>query len=85
MIRSLYTVRDIKAQTFCNPFASLNDMTARRDFAHAANDKTHPLGQNPGDYSLALIGTFDDESGEIVPMRPTFLNNASDFINPEKE
>lgn len=83
MIRSLYSVRDVKAQTFCNPFASLNDQTARRDFAHAAQDKTHGIGQNPEDYSLYLVGTFDDESGEIVNCLPVHLNVASDFIKEE--
>lgn len=84
MIRSLYSVRDIKAQTFCNPFASLNDGTARRDFAHAAQDKSHGIGQNPEDYSLCIVGSFNDESGEIIALQhPTFLCNASDFIKED--
>jgi len=80
MIRSLYSVRDLKAQTFCNPFASLNDATARRDFARAVNDPNSQLCQNPEDFSLALVGTFDDESGEIHATGPVFLNNAIDYV-----
>lgn len=79
MIKYLYSVRDIKAQTFCTPFVSLNDMTAKRDFAHACMDQTSQLFKSPEDFSLALVGSFEDDSGEVEAIRPTFLCNAIDY------
>lgn len=83
MIKFLYSVRDITAQIFCNPFIELNDATARRAFAQAANDPNSVISKNPECYSLSLVGSFNDECGEIESHLPVFLCNATDFIKRE--
>ncbi|QCS36303.1 nonstructural protein [Capybara microvirus Cap1_SP_223] len=59
-------IRDRKANTYIgDPFASVNDDTARRTFTSICN---HP--QNTWlapDYELFCVGSLSCESGEISP------------------
>lgn len=65
MIKNIYSVFDKKAQVFCSPFVSINDQTAMRDFAFAANNPESDINRYSIDYSLYYLGAFDDESGYI--------------------
>lgn len=38
---------------------------AIRQFSDYVNDKNHPWGKHPEDYTLMSIGEYDDESAEI--------------------
>jgi len=73
MITSIYSVHDSKAACFCTPFYSENNATAIRAFTYAANDATQPIGQHPSDYTLFLIGSFDNDKGQITPVEPTAI------------
>ncbi|AXH75720.1 MAG: nonstructural protein [Microviridae sp.] len=62
MQKSIFSVYDTKAKTFCTPFFSQNKNTALRDFKHACNDTGSHLFKSPEDYTLFELGSFDDES-----------------------
>lgn len=66
MISQIFSVYDKKAEAYCHPFYSGSSVIAERHFANAANDRESAICRNPGDYNLFLLGSFDDESGELV-------------------
>lgn len=80
MLKSIFSVYDVKAKTFSTPFFSVNRQTALRDFHRATNDPQSDLHNFPEDYTLHDLGTFDDQSGSIAchPM-PENLGMALQF------
>ena len=77
MKASLYAVLDTIAEAFKAPFVQPNDNMAIRLFNNAANDPQSDIYQNPEDYRLYKIGTFDDVSGKVEAEEvPAFLANA---------
>lgn len=61
-----YSVYDSKARTYITPFFSINNDTAIRIFAHAANDPTTDIGRFPSDYTLFLLGRWYAETGTLI-------------------
>lgn len=64
MIKNIYCVFDSKTKLFGNPFTSIRQESAVRDFGYAANQKDNEICRYASDYALYFIGTFDDESGK---------------------
>lgn len=75
MIKKLYAVFDKVALVYGNPFLSVNDGLAIRSFHHACKDPNTDLHQNPIDFSLMLIGSYDDETGVITSQNPAVIAN----------
>ncbi|WNK13651.1 MAG: nonstructural protein [Microvirus sp.] len=67
MQKSIYTILDSKAGIFCNPFISINDQTALRDFLRACTDPSVDFSYFPADYTLFHIGFFDEVLGTLMP------------------
>lgn len=66
MQKSLFTIFDEISGVYCNPFISINDDTATRDFKYACTqDVTSDLYRHKQDFHLIRIGDYDDETGEI--------------------
>lgn len=61
MITNLYSVYDVKTKLYQYPFQTVNDETAKRSFKHVCNEKNHIFNNNPEDYSLFKVGSWDDE------------------------
>jgi hypothetical protein len=80
MIRQIYAVYDLTANTYCNPFVMVNDETALREFATAANDPQSLLFKYPTEYALYRIASFDFDSGEVKPCLPTSLGIAAAYV-----
>lgn len=72
MLQGIYTVYDTKARAYLPPWISLNDDTARRAFAEAANTRGHQFQKYAADYILFRVGDFDDSTG--VPAAQTHLS-----------
>lgn len=77
-IRS-YCVYDAAAQVYLNPFFCPNDQVAKRAFHQAANERGHDFAKFAPDYTLFFVGTFDDETGELVGVPPVSLGNALQY------
>ena len=79
MIIPIYSVNDA-----LNGFGPLslqnNDAAAYRSFAEMFKDV-----YSPADYSLFKVGSFDTNTGEIIPEVPTVICRATDFVKGEKE
>lgn len=80
MIKPMFSVYDDKACAFCPPFLSTNTQTAQRDFYSAVLDPNSAMHSHSRDYSLYLVGHFNDESSHITNVTPPslicFANNA---------
>lgn len=65
MIHKTCAVYDHAASAFMLPFQVPRDAVAVRAFTDAVNSKAgHPMSEHPEDYTLFLIGEFDDSKGE---------------------
>nr|DAG80633.1 MAG TPA: DNA binding protein [Microviridae sp.] len=69
MIYGVYAIKDAKT-TFMPANVDYNDASAIRNFEHAVRQPDSLLQSHPADYSLWKLGTFDNESGSIVPLWP---------------
>lgn len=78
MIKFIYSVYDSKARTFSNPFVSMRQEMAIRDFTQAARDPQSQISNFPEDYTLFEMGEFDDEIGTFnTHSQPINLGMAS--------
>lgn len=70
----IYSVFDTVAKRYSGLVAFPNEELAKRTFATAVNSKesTSLLAMYPNDSRIETLGTFDDESGEIVFDKKTF-------------
>lgn len=68
MNRLICAVFDSAAQTFGQPIFVIAKGQATRSFSDEVNRKgaeDNALASHPEDFSLHLLGEFDDESGEL--------------------
>lgn len=65
MIFIACAVFDNKVKAFMPPFFQVNEAVAKRSFGDVANNYETAIGRNPDDYCLYVIGTFDDNTGEL--------------------
>jgi len=79
MLKILCSVLDKTVGYHAHPFVSHNEGSAIRDFAHACRDQSTALYKSPADFSLILVGNFDDETGEIIPVTHKSLAQAAQF------
>lgn len=75
----LFSIKDEKASLFNQPFASVNQTEATRNFQTACQDNTIQLGLYPDDFSLYSIGMFNKDNGEIVKTSPKFIVSGTSF------
>jgi len=66
MKQYLFAVYDVKANAFNAPIALLSKAAAIRSFTDAVTDKSTPFGRHPEDYSLFLVGEWDELTGTII-------------------
>lgn len=84
MIYRLYSVYDSKVSDYSMPFYDIKDAGAIRKFADAVKDGSNPNNlwhNHPEDYSLWVVGEFETSNGEVIPVRPVNLINASAIMS----
>jgi len=65
MTLNLYTVFDEKAAAYLQPFFAPTDGVAIRNFTAAIADTEHSFARHAEDYTLWLVGTFDQADGSL--------------------
>lgn len=72
MLYKVFSVFDSKACFFGQPFVDQKEASATRAFGDAvlSTDPNNMFGKHAEDYSLFLIGEFDNESGELIATVP---------------
>lgn len=76
----VFSVFDSCSAVYDRPFISSADGAAVRSFGDIACDADHPIGAHPEHYLLFRIGTFDDNSGELVPESPCCVAKAHELV-----
>lgn len=66
MLSKICTIYDGKAQAYLLPMYFQSLAQAERSFGDIVNDKEHPIGCHPEDYTLWCIGEWDEQTGIIV-------------------
>lgn len=74
MIYKVFSIFDSKAAAYGQPFFAYNEGIAQRNVA-ASLDSDSLLAKFPQDYSLFVIGTFDDATGELKARSPVAVAN----------
>lgn len=84
MKRLLFTVRDVKAENFANPFVCESKGVAMRMFGDVVADAKTMFSQHPEDFALYQLGEFDMETGVIKGLdTPLHICNATELIVKE--
>jgi len=65
----LISVRDSVSGAFTNPQCVRSKGEAIRSFSDAVGSKDSSFCAHPADYTLYMVGMFDDVSGSIEPLQ----------------
>lgn len=64
----MYSVFDVKAAAYAQPFFLVNDAVAVRACVDVLKDANHQWSAHPGDYRLVFVGEFDDQIGLLLSL-----------------
>lgn len=81
--RDLFAVKDVKSGRFAAPFLADNIQVAKRNVAWAMKDQTTAFFNFPEDYQLYKLGSFDEQTGELVS-DVLFVANLTEFKSEVK-
>jgi len=76
----LFTVFDVCAGAFLEPFSAPSVEFAIRSFRQAVNTPEHAFHTHATDYTLFVIGEFDAISGKLIPQEPASLGIGITFL-----
>lgn len=80
---NIYALFDSQIAAFAQPYFSPTNGSALRAFSDHVNDKNSPVNKHPGDYSVYQLGSYDDQTGEIQPVKPARIGTAVEYLNKE--
>lgn len=83
MIHRIYAILDKKAEAGLMPFFSVNDATACRSVAQAMNDPNHSFHSDAPDFTLYVIGQYDDTTLRIEAFPTTEVCPLMSLITKE--
>lgn len=66
MILQVYTIKDIKTEIYGSPFYVHTEEQVFRDLATLVREDGHMFNQWPEDFALYELGTWNDETGELL-------------------
>ena len=73
----LYAIKDVKVG-FWKPFCQPNDAVASREFSNLINSTRESIVKdNPCDFELWCLGTYDEATGAIVSDVQFIISGAS--------
>jgi len=76
-----FSIYDIKAEAYLQPFFSPNKAVALRQFGQAANDENTDFHKHAADYTLFEIGEWDEITGILSSTDAKIpLGTAIEFI-----
>ena len=66
MIKKVFTVFDEKSEAYLQPFFMDTIGQATRAITDCCNDPNHAFNRHTSDYTLFLLGEFDDLTGQFI-------------------
>lgn len=79
MMSDMFSVLDMVAGLYGEPFFAPNPGVAIRSFGQATQQEAHQFAQYPEDFALYHIGTFDSTLGVVSPAEPRKIAVATQF------
>lgn len=76
MKSNIYVIKDKAADSYCPPFLAKNHFVARRSFDQFVSGIPDHVPSS--DFEIYQIGTFDDDSAEIISLTKFELVNFHD-------
>jgi hypothetical protein len=76
-----YAIFDSAAGVYMRPFFAQANGLATRMFSDLACDAEHDVGKHPEDYSVYIIGEYDDQTGELKPVQKECLATAEELVS----
>lgn len=81
MLLQVFSVFDMKASHYGQPFFMANRASAQRALQmQLRQDKGTVLAQYPADFQLYYLGTFDDDAGMFNAVSPQFVIAISELV-----
>lgn len=80
MITKAFALFDTKGQMFNVPFFMPQLGMAVRAIVDLGSDLNTTVGRHPGDFALFELGSFDDQSGQMIPCTPINHGLVSTFL-----
>jgi hypothetical protein len=68
MVLKIYSVYDVKVQSYSTPFFAINDSVALRSFVQLRLDPSTTVHNFPDDFRLYCLGEFSDTGGALCPL-----------------
>lgn len=82
----VFSVHDSKAEAFLPPWILPKRAQALRIFTDCINSADHQFGQNPADYTLFVLGEWDDHTGDYDTSQLKYsLGNGVEFIRMDSD
>lgn len=76
----IFSIYDEKAKAFGVPFFKQHRGQAVRDVQDVANNRESILSRHPSDFSLYMLGNFDDDQGKMEALLvPELIIRVSDL------
>lgn len=66
MIKKVFTVFDEKSEAYLQPFFLDTIGQATRAMTDCCNDPNHAFYRHTSDYTLFLLGEYDDSTGQFI-------------------
>lgn len=66
----MYSFQDQKAGIFYPPIYKPTYAEAEREFSNIVNYKGSTMNNNPEDFHMYYIGTYDNNTGKVEPVEP---------------
>jgi len=80
--KKFFSILDIKAGIYANPFIAASRIEAIRSLQMAMQEKNIQLRQFAEDFSLVEIGSFHPDSGDLQSFpKPEFVISCSELKN----
>lgn len=80
MLMHFFSIFDTASGAYMRPFVAHADGEASRMFGDLVQDKEHPVGMHPEDYSLFRLGSFNDQSAIIDGHSPECLCTGMEMV-----
>ncbi len=80
-----YTILDTASGAYTRPLFFQSDGQASRWFKDEAQNAETPIGKHPEDYSLHRIGSFNDNTAELLPERTECIHTALEALSQTKQ
>lgn len=80
-MQRIYAIHDITAEVYTTPFYAINNATALRILCKAVRTPGTSIFDNPEDFRLYSIGSYNEQTGEIIPhVVFELIGRASDYV-----